>query len=47
LLDTRDGNLLARRKTDGSAIIAAPVLMGDGAMVQTSDGELLAISVQK
>ncbi|MHB1115701.1 outer membrane protein assembly factor BamB [Sideroxydans sp.] len=47
LLDTRDGNLLARRKTDGSAILAAPVLMGDGAMVQTSDGELLAISVQK
>jgi outer membrane protein assembly factor BamB len=47
LLDTRDGNLLARRKTDGSAILAAPVLMGDGAMVQTSDGKLLAISVQK
>ena len=47
VLDTRDGSLLARRKTDGSAILAVPVLMGDGAMVQTSDGELLAISVQK
>lgn len=47
VLNTADGSLLARRKTDGSAILSAPVLMGDGALVQTSDGELLAISVQK
>ena len=47
VLNTGDGSLLARHKTDGSAILSAPVLMGDGALVQTSDGELLAISVQK
>jgi len=46
-LNTSDGSLLARRKTDGSAILSAPMVMGDGALVQTSDGELLAISVQK
>ncbi len=47
VMNTGDGSLLARRKTDGSAILSAPVLMGDGALVQTGDGELLAISVQK
>lgn len=47
VLDIRDGSLLARRKTDGSSILNAPVLMGDGAMVQTREGKLLAISVQK
>ncbi len=47
VLSSSDGSLIARRKTDGSAIRIAPVLMGDGAMVQTSDGDLLAISVQK
>jgi outer membrane protein assembly factor BamB len=47
VLSADDGNLLARRKTDGSPILSAPVLMGDGALVQTSDGELLVISVQK
>ncbi|MBU0688591.1 MAG: outer membrane protein assembly factor BamB [Gammaproteobacteria bacterium] len=47
VFNTGDGGLLARRKTDGSAILSAPVVMGDGALVQTSDGELLAISVQK
>jgi len=47
VLDAGDGSLSARRKTDGSAILAAPVLMGDGALVQTRGGGLFAISVHR
>lgn len=47
VMNINDGSLVARRKTDGSPIKTAPVVMGDGALVQTSDGDLLAISVQK
>ena len=39
-LSTEDGSLVARAKTDGSAITAAPVLAGDTLVVQTRDGGL-------
>ena len=45
LFSTRDGSIVARRTTDGSAILGAPRLLGDGALVQTSDGQLISISV--
>lgn len=43
LFDVRNGAIAARRDTDGSAILDAPVLLGDGALVQTSDGRLLSV----
>ncbi|HEY3596467.1 MAG TPA: outer membrane protein assembly factor BamB [Paraburkholderia sp.] len=39
-LSRDDGTFVARMKTDGSAITAAPVLAGDTLVVQTHDGEL-------
>jgi len=45
LFSTRDGSIVARRATDGSAIPNAPSLLGEGALVQTSDGQLISISV--
>ncbi|MGF6568853.1 Beta-barrel assembly machine subunit BamB [Paraburkholderia fungorum] len=39
-LSAEDGALVARMKTDGSAITSAPVLAGDTLVVQTSDGGL-------
>ncbi|NIF81242.1 outer membrane protein assembly factor BamB [Paraburkholderia sp. Cy-641] len=39
-LSNADGALVARMKTDGSAISAAPVLAGDTLVVQTRDGGL-------
>ncbi|MBN3851299.1 outer membrane protein assembly factor BamB [Paraburkholderia sp. Ac-20342] len=39
-LSNADGTLVARMKTDGSAISAAPVLAGDTLVVQTRDGGL-------
>jgi outer membrane protein assembly factor BamB len=39
-LSTDDGTLVARMKTDGSAISSAPVLAGDTLVVQTRDGGL-------
>jgi len=39
-LSNADGALVARMKTDGSAITAAPVLAGDTLVVQTRDGGL-------
>ncbi|SIO38865.1 Beta-barrel assembly machine subunit BamB [Burkholderia sp. GAS332] len=39
-LSRDDGTLVARVKTDGSAITAAPVLAGDTLVVQTHDGDL-------
>lgn len=41
-----DGSFVARRKTDGSAINIAPMTLGDGALVQTSDGELYSIVIR-
>ncbi len=45
VLKSEDGSLVARRKTDGSAIPAAPITLGDGALIQTSDGELYSIAI--
>lgn len=45
VLKSDDGSFVARRKTDGSAIRAAPVTLGDGALVQTSGGELYSIAI--
>jgi outer membrane protein assembly factor BamB len=39
-LSRDDGTFVARAKTDGSAITAAPVLAGDTLIVQTHDGDL-------
>ncbi|CAG4892524.1 outer membrane protein assembly factor BamB [Paraburkholderia saeva] len=39
-LSRDDGSFVARMKTDGSAITAAPVLAGDTLVVQTHDGDL-------
>jgi outer membrane protein assembly factor BamB len=45
VLKSEDGSFVARRKTDGSAINITPVTLGDGALVQTSDGELYSIAI--
>ncbi|HLP99024.1 MAG TPA: outer membrane protein assembly factor BamB [Sideroxyarcus sp.] len=45
VLKSEDGSFVARRKTDGSAIRIAPVTLGDGALVQTSDGELYSVAI--
>lgn len=39
-LSRDDGSFIARMKTDGSPITAAPVLAGDTLVVQTHDGDL-------
>lgn len=45
VLKSDDGSFVARRKTDGSAIRVAPVTLGDGALIQTSGGELYSIAI--
>ncbi len=45
VLKSDDGSFVARSKTDGSAIQDAPVTLGDGALVQTSGGELYSIAI--
>lgn len=45
LFSTRDGSIVARRATDGSAIPDAPSLLGEDALVQTRDGQLISVSV--
>jgi outer membrane protein assembly factor BamB len=44
-LKSDDGSYVARYKTDGSAIVVAPVTLGNGALVQTSDGELYSLAI--
>jgi outer membrane protein assembly factor BamB len=44
-LNRDDGSFVARMSTDNSAIRSAPVLAGDGFVVQTSDGSLYSISI--
>ena len=39
-LSRDDGTFVARMKTDGSPITAAPVLAGETLVVQTHDGDL-------
>jgi outer membrane protein assembly factor BamB len=45
VLKSEDGSFVARLKTDGSAIRISPVTLGDGALIQTSDGELYSIAI--
>lgn len=40
-----DGSFVARFKTDGSAIRSAPIVAGDGFVVQTSDGSLYSLAI--
>jgi outer membrane protein assembly factor BamB len=40
-----DGSFIARFRTDGSAIRSAPVVAGDGFVVQTSDGSLYSLAI--
>lgn len=47
LFSSLDGSIVARRATDGSAILTAPSLLGDGALVQTGDGQLLSVTVSR
>ena len=45
VLKSEDGSFVARIKTDGSAINVPPATLGNGALIQTSDGELYSIAV--
>jgi outer membrane protein assembly factor BamB len=45
-LSREDGSFAARLATDGSAIIAQPLTLDDGVLVQTRKGGLYAITVQ-
>ncbi|MDO8312438.1 MAG: outer membrane protein assembly factor BamB [Sideroxyarcus sp.] len=45
-LKSEDGSFAARHKTDGSPILSPPITLGDGALVQTSDGELYSITIR-
>jgi outer membrane protein assembly factor BamB len=45
VLKSDDGRFVARSSTDGSAIRTAPVTLGDGALIQTSDGELYSVAI--
>ena len=44
-LNRSDGSLVARLKTDGSDIMATPVEMDGGILLQTSDGHLYSIAL--
>lgn len=46
VLKREDGQFVARLKTDGSAILTPPVTLGDGALIQSSAGELYFIAVK-
>lgn len=45
VLKRTDGSFVARLKTDGSNIQVAPITLGDGALIQTSDGNLYSIAI--
>ncbi len=45
VLKNEDGSFVARSATDGSAILATPVTLGNGALIQTSDGELYSVAI--
>ena len=46
ILSRDDGSFAARVATDGSAIIAQPIALKDGVLVQTRDGGVFAITIQ-
>ena len=45
-LSREDGSYAARIKLDGGAIKAAPILLNDGLLVQTQNGELYSLSIR-
>jgi outer membrane protein assembly factor BamB len=45
-LSRDDGSFAARIATDGSAIVAQPIALNDGILVQTLNGGVFAITVQ-
>ena len=45
-LSRDDGSFAARIATDGSAIIARPMVLNDGVLVQTRNGGVFAITIQ-
>lgn len=45
VLDRTDGSIVARRKTDGSAIMFAPRQLGKGLVLQTRDGGVYSIDI--
>jgi outer membrane protein assembly factor BamB len=45
VLKSDDGSFIARNSTDGSAILVIPVTLGNGALIQTSDGELYSVAI--
>jgi outer membrane protein assembly factor BamB len=45
-LSREDGAMLARLSTDGSSIKAAPIVVGSRLIVQTDDGQVLAIATK-
>jgi outer membrane protein assembly factor BamB len=47
VLSREDGNFVARARADSSAISADPQHLGDGFVVQTRDGEIVAYDVQR
>lgn len=46
-MNREDGSLAARIKLDGGAIRTAPLPLDDGLLVQTRDGDLYALSINK
>ncbi len=46
VLKIEDGSFVARRKTDGNSILTPPITLGDGALIQTSGGELYSIAIR-
>jgi outer membrane protein assembly factor BamB len=45
VLKSDDGSFVARTSTDGSAILVTPVTLGNGALIQTSDGDLYSVAI--
>lgn len=46
VLSPEDGSMVARLKTDGSAIVAAPIEFSDGLLVQTQGGGLYSVTLR-
>ena len=45
-LNREDGKFAARIKLDGGAVVAAPIELDDGLLVQTRDGDIYSLSIK-